>query len=910
MKSLSRREFVRTTAIAAASLKLASQAMPQSSPTPPMRSHSSVQGGPPRLRWLESGVPASQPGTAWGLPWPKGKYAADTQFSVRAANGAAVPAQTWPMAYWPDGSLKWSGHAISAGSGKVEELVIEPGTPLKPEQTVRVQTARAAIDVDTGVMSCRIAREGTTAIRFVRRDGVEVARNGRIMGMRQDKAEPEPGEAIQPEGFVGEIESAEVEQNGPVRAVIKVTGRHRTDSGRHWLPFTLRFYFHAGGDSLRIAHTFVYDGDDAVDFISGLGLRFEVPLREASHNRHLRFVGEDKGVFSEAVRGITGLWRDPGESVRQAQAAGKATPPLAEWLPRVANRLHWIPQWGDYTLSQLSANAFTIRKRTQAGHAWVPAAQGKRSAGLGYVGDTSGGVAFGMRDFWQAHPSQLDIRNAHTEAATVTLWLWSPEAPAMDLRFYHDGLGQETHAQQLDAMDVTYEDYEPGFGTPVGIARTSEVSLFALAATPTNETLANLAAAVQAPPLLTARPEDYLKSGVFGGLWSLPDRSTPEKARIEDRLDWSIDFYTRQVDQHHWYGFWDFGDVMHTYDSDRSCWRYDVGGYAWANSELSPDLWLWYSFLRTGDRKAFHLADAMTRHTRDVDIYHLGRFVGLGTRHNVQHWGCSAKQLRISTAAYRRFHYFLTTDERTGDVLDEVIHADRQLAQLNPTRKLQGQTPVPAAARMGVGTDWGSAVSNWLTAWERTGDGKYKRWIENSMRVIGNDDYGFFQGVFGFDPDTKELLPATDRPSGDRIQVSHLNAVFGLVEVCAELIDLIEMPAFKEAWLKYCSLYLASEEAQIEALGRPLRGTNLHVAHSRLAAFAAVKTGRKDLAELAWNNFRSNEYRNQPAALESVRVEPPKVINPIDEATWVSTNDSAQWGLAAIQNLALVSDAL
>ncbi len=62
----------------------------------------------------------------------------------------------------------------------------------------------------------------------------------------------------------------------------------------------------------------------------------------------------------------------------------------------------------------------------------------------------------------------------------------------------------------------------------------------------------------------------------------------------------------------------------------------------------------------------------MTRHTGEVDVYHLGRWKGLGSRHNVQHWGCSAKQLRISSAIYRRFYYYLTADERTGDLLDEL----------------------------------------------------------------------------------------------------------------------------------------------------------------------------------------------------------------------------------------------
>jgi len=36
----------------------------------------------------------------------------------------------------------------------------------------------------------------------------------------------------------------------------------------------------------------------------------------------------------------------------------------------------------------------------------------------------------------------------------------------------------------------------------------------------------------------------------------------------------------------------------------------------------------------------------------------------------------------------------------------------------------------------------------------------------------------------------------------------------------------------------------------------------------------------------------------------------PDVLNPIDEAAGVTTNGTAQWGLAAIMNLALVADAL
>ena len=66
--------------------------------------------------------------------------------------------------------------------------------------------------------------------------------------------------------------------------------------------------------------------------------------------------------------------------------------------------------------------------------------------------------------------------------------------------------------------------------------------------------------------------------------------------------------------------------------------------------------------------------------------------MGLGSRHNVVPWGDGAKEARISQAAFRRFYYYLTTDERTGDVMREVVNADYRVAQLDPMRLAQPPT--------------------------------------------------------------------------------------------------------------------------------------------------------------------------------------------------------------------------
>ncbi|EST21481.1 hypothetical protein M878_36985 [Streptomyces roseochromogenus subsp. oscitans DS 12.976] len=61
---------------------------------------------------------------------------------------------------------------------------------------------------------------------------------------------------------------------------------------------------------------------------------------------------------------------------------------------------------------------------------------------------------------------------------------------------------------------------------------------------------------------------------------------------------------------------------------------------------------------------------------REVDVYHLGTWAGLSTRHGVQHFGDSARQQRIANTTYRRFCYFLTADERVGDLMHANLDSD------------------------------------------------------------------------------------------------------------------------------------------------------------------------------------------------------------------------------------------
>ena len=874
------------------------------------------------VRWLDTAPTRLQAAAAFGVPFARGTVGSAAGLALQDETGDSVPAQFWPTATWPDGSLKWAGVAVAqAATGYV--VTDAPDSATAAPSGVEVVTVRDdtdAVRVTTGTMTCVLPRRGEALIESISHGETVVARDVSLVSTLQTTP-PEEHLTVRRTPFTGRVSSVTVEQQGPIRAVVRVEGEHvaaeepGTDGRRRWLPFTLRFYFTAGSAAIRVVHTVIWNGDANEDFLAALGLRVGVPLRAALHDRHVRMAGEEGGFLSEAVRGLTGLRRDPGAEVRAAQVAGRPTPPVETWDAAVSGRLEKIPAWNDMTLSQPTPDGFTLRKRTASGRGWVGVTAGGRSDGFAYLGDIGGGVGVGIRNFWQSYPASLDIRDAAKDEGSVTAWLYSPEAEPMDMRFYHDGMGQDDYESQLDGLEITYEDYEPGFGDANGIARTHELTLHAYPATPPIETLAEDASLIADPPQLAVVPEQLHSAGVFGD-WSLPDRGNPEKAQLEDQLDALFAFYRDQIDQRRWYGFWNYGDVMHTYDPDRHVWRYDVGGFAWDNSELSPDLWLWYSFLRTGRKDVFRVAEAMTRHTGEVDTYHLGRFKGLGSRHNVQHWGCSAKQVRISNPAYRRFFYYLTTDERTGDLLTELRDSDKNFLGIDPNRKVRPDAatyrPDPHALAIGLGTDWGSLAATWLTDWERTGNTWSRDRLLGTMADIGALEHGFLTGEALYDITTGRF-----DTSRSRISVSHLSAIFGLVEVCSELISLVDDPGFKDAWLQYCRLFLATEEEQVAAVGQALTGTNLTQAHSRLLAFVAHHTHDSELARQAWRAFDASgeflargDFLEADAALHVRTILPPYVIAPVEEAQRLSTNASAQFGLAAIQNLALVGDAI
>ncbi|KAK9457086.1 hypothetical protein V1511DRAFT_496161 [Dipodascopsis uninucleata] len=656
--------------------------------------------------------------------------------------------------------------------------------------------------------------------------------------------------------------------------------------------------------------------------MKSLGLAVTIPLYKAAlYDRHIMLGGSDLGILHEQVMGLTGLWKGPSDEDRTNQAKG-APLDASKWDETFWRRLEGVPSWSEYSLKQLSSDGFEIKKRTKSGYNSVKVAAGSRATGVAYLGSAHhGGLAAGMCDFWERYPTQIDLNDLVNEDGEMVMWMYAPSAEPMETSPYRDKTGLETYEKQSEGVLTTYEDYEEGFSSAEGIARTNQFVLepFHGSKSISKANLAGFIQEVRSPPRILVDLTYMHSTGVFGGYW-VPSYKITDwepssiEISIEKNLEFLFNFYLKQIEQNRWYGFWDYGDIQHTYDPYRHEWRYDVGGFAWDNSELSTDLWLWLYFLHTGRADVFKMAEAMTRHTGEVDVYHSGRFKGFGTRHGVLHYADSSKQVRVSNVLYRRIYYYLTGDERVGDLMEELEISQNAILTLDSHRKVQAKDPkmIPSGFAMtNIGLDCGALAAAWLTGWER----RTQHWetckelLIRMTNGIASLKHGLATNSILLNVKTGEIQEVS--PPTPEYNISHLSMLFGFPEAFSESIDAIAdvdkltADKFRLEYFKYGKAYTGDKAIQIKEFGFefPADRTSWKQSHSTLTADIAAYEESKDIALAAWNQFFHTDGLNSDIDWEAKNIYPPECFVEGEEAAWLSTNHAARYGVSAIHNL-------
>jgi hypothetical protein len=285
-------------------------------------------------------------------------------------------------------------------------------------------------------------------------------------------------------------------------------------------------------------------------------------------------------------------------------------------------------------------------------------------------------------------------------------------------------------------------------------------------------------------------------------------------------------------------------------------------------------------------------------------MYHSGPLAGLGSRHNVRHWGCGAKEVRISQALFHRPYYYLTADERIGDIMASVADNGQALVRLNPLRKVAEKTGWPAQAR--IGPDWFALAGDWFAAWERTGEARYRDRILAGMNSILSLPYQLFTGPYmNYDPATGQFGLIHDEAAAE---ASHMESIFGGAELMFELNGLLNNPAWNQAWLDFSERYTwTSNDWKNAGLTAPKPGA-YPVWHARLTAFAAKQKDNPELGARAWSELLLEA--DDPGSLPTVPrpYSGPAALNPGRQMDWGAINHMAQWSLNAIEVLELAPD--
>jgi hypothetical protein len=661
------------------------------------------------------------------------------------------PCQVARTAVWPDGSVKWVLLDFFALPG--DRLTLEYGDSVRRTPAANgiiITPSDGSISVDTGVLRIRVDRAGAGFLDRLcvqGEDWLETAeRDARRHVLDFIHAACTGDRPTQTAAFSGvddpsrvAIDVLEVEAPGPLHAVILLRGRHlhrqvgTTIDGvtqRGACPFSLRLHLWAGMGLLGAEHFFVYEGDPDVDFVRQAGMGLTLPVvREAD----TLAAGTDRGRETVSL------------------APGRAC--------------------GVY---QASADHFEVWQADGAAPVET-VVTGGRASGWCHACGPRGGVAFGIRHFWQQYHKSLQV---DTRTGRIDAWMWPPEAPALDYRRYARAWGVgEDGAYENGPMPCNYRLAAKGTG------KSHELLFYFHTGAADGGEIEALFAAFQNRPLVLAPPAYYAGTKALGHYLARTEDGFDDLEKVIQR---PIAYLCAAQEQSRWYGFFDFGDVQTCYATfhrhDR--WESDFGRWGWANGDQVGRLnyALMLQFVRTGDRRHFAFAEANMRHVHDVDATHTHEYpfkmgaefrdlAGSVHRHNAQHWACPYVGSRGAHPAGARIHYFLTGSGRSGDILDEVLALAERLPE--------------GAARDGHG----AGALSFLCAWERTGQAAYR---DKTLQIL--QSYGLEKIQGGW--------------------MAMISAAFGVFDAMVEYTDLSGDGRFIPVILEFAGMCMGPEIEQ------------------------------------------------------------------------------------------------
>ena len=554
-----------------------------------------------------------------GVPLPAG--AVEGVEGLRLINGAGVEvaAQFRVLGEWPDGSTKWilvdfQGD-IEAGEEAV--YVLKAGAAKAVEECIEIIDGEERVEVCTGSLRFGVGKKS-----FALFDGVEI-------GERKE------GE------FTPEIEVA---PRGGGDAWARISESEFMDG-------TARRIYGMGGECLASAgveeYSVVVEEAGPLRAVICCKGAYEsvAPMHHYAGYRPLRFTTRIYAYAGKAqVRVVHTIIATCNPRETEVDELGLRVPlPNGTRCGIEAGRVMegaMVP--GRYALlSQRLDNHFYLEERE--GVECSVRAEGERAAGWVYVANDRASVGVALRHMAEEYPKALGVGDK-----------------GIDLYFWRDPDGRRLSLKRY-AEEVAWHEGEGVYADGTGTAKSSEFFVdFCKAGAADPNRLRGLLA----QPQVAVDPEWVAASGAVGEFAT--GAGFPRSDRM---LTGYVDWMAGHIERYRWKGFFDWGDVMATWEEEAGGWRFK-GRWGWCNSEWDPRYAVWMEYLRNG--RCYDLAEAMTRHSLDVDTCHYHPFrpymVGGCFRHSMDHFGdetCSSHTFIDNWILY----YYTSGDLRALEVL-------------------------------------------------------------------------------------------------------------------------------------------------------------------------------------------------------------------------------------------------
>jgi PcRGLX-like protein central beta sandwich domain/PcRGLX-like protein C-terminal alpha/alpha toroid domain/PcRGLX-like N-terminal RIFT barrel domain len=565
----------------------------------------------------------------FGIPFKQGQVK-----DVKSLSIDNMPAQIATLSKWTDGSIKWALIDFIAVPGMSEYSILNNE---KSNNDVGELAKKSAdgISINTGKIQIFVpkADNKNSLFEINQSKGADLKMtllNSASNAPQQENwllEAPVSSKATDFSAVLDSTRKIEIEENGPLRTAIKISGWLQAKSGRKAFKYILRIHAFKDSSEIKFQHTFIATEDVKTNFLRSMQLF--VPV-------------EGKNMTATAACAGKTISKKIGKA--NALALTAISPP----------KFYHLVSYKDIKPVQCRIE-YKDRK-------WQELTKGKNTPGWIEANTSKENILCVLKDFKYLHPKELKI-----SADGISVYLWADRGnKILDLRRRSEKLIKKYVENGRDANDGK------------GIAKTHEF-WFKYSKSPVPPKKAEAFAYMVNNPIYPYAGADYYRKTDAFGQFLPGGKAFP---RIEAAIDFGFKYMRAMRQSFHLDGMIDWGDVSLMVAGQR-----DHGGKinpegipfrgysGWCNSDFALCHGFFLHYLRTGNQQVLKDGIDMTMHVMDIDTEHYApenpKAIGLGHRHDQQHWGnglrgyCYAPHASIDM-------FLLTGNRRALDVAREM----------------------------------------------------------------------------------------------------------------------------------------------------------------------------------------------------------------------------------------------